>query len=518
MDPKLLLVKIITLLFKESRLNDTTSQSATMVKSVLNHLKFPETGLDVDNSRESMQALRATALWMCETPPDHKYDRAALLQRIRVNVGDDEGLYYAFQHGIDDEGDESVLKHQILDARQELKDFLGRTELVNLIKKYSQQVLFRPEEVNWRMLPRDMVSELEPFTTTMEGQKLEGMVEEIDMSNLSHVEDLLKRGKAETASEGTLKLGWQGWNRSTGEHNGFRRGEFITVGALQHNYKSGCTLNIFKQVALYNVPFMRNPDKKPCLLHISVENELHQNVLWLYASLMENETGKECDLSNVDIQEATRYVHEKLSATGYSIKMCRMNPTDMTYHTFFDMINKLEADGYEVHMVVFDYLNMISKKGCAQGATGQDTRDLFRRVRNFTSEKGITFVTPAQLSTAAKALVRQGVEDFVKEIEGKGYYDSCGTIDQEVDLEYFIHIVKVNGVSYLTVQRGKHRKVKPTPEKYRYFVLPFSDVGGVRDDINGPDTARKHAGGGVVGSADERPWWDTSQQQIPQAA
>lgn len=513
MDPKLLLVKIITLLYKESQLNETTAQSASIVKTVLTHIKFPETGLDLDHSRESMQALRATALWMCENPPDHKYDRAGLLQRIRVNVGDDEGLFYAFKQGIEEVADESVLKYQILDTRREFKDFLGRAEMTELIKRYSTRVLYRPEEVDWRSMPRELVADFERFTRSGEDQKPEGMVEEIDMSNLSHVEDVLKRGKAETAAEGTLKLGWQGWNRSTGEHNGLRRGEFVTVGALQHNYKSGCTLNMFKQIALYNVPFMRDPTKKPCLLHISVENELHQNVLWLYSSLMENETGTECDLSNVDIQEATRYVHEKLSATGYNIKMCRMNPTDMTYHTFFDMINKLEADGYEVHCVVFDYLNMISKKGCAQGATGQDTRDLFRRVRNFTSEKGITFVTPAQLSTAAKALVRQGVEDFVKEIEGKGYYDSCGTIDQEVDLEYFIHIVKVNGVSYLTVQRGKHRKVKPTADKFRYFVLPFSDVGGVRDDIHKQDSARKHAGGGVVGSADERPWWETGKQQ-----
>ncbi len=509
MDPKLLLVKIITLLYKESRVSDASSQSTSLAKSVLNTVKFPETGLDVDHSRESMQALRATALWMCENPPDHKYDRAALLQRIRVNVGDDDGLYYAFQQGIDDENDESVLKSQIVAARQELKDHLQRVEFTELVKRYSQQILFRPEEINWKTIPRQLAIDLEPFTQSRGDEKLEGMVESIDMANLDHVAELMTRGKAETAAEGTLKLGWQALNRMTGDHCGIRRGEFIVVGALQHNFKTGFTLNLFKHAALYNKPFMRDPSKKPCLVHISVENELHQNVLWLYANLWENETGQECDLSQVDVAEATRFVHERLSANGYHIKMCRFNPTDMTYHTFFDFINQLEADGYEIHLVVFDYLNMISKKGCVQGATGQDTRDLFRRVRNFTSEKAIAFVTPAQLSTAAKALVRQGVENFVQEIANKGYYDSCGTLDQEVDLEIYIHIVKINGHSYLTVQRGKHRKVRPTPEKHLYFVLPFSPVGGVRDDINGVDTSRRHVGGGVIGSADERPWWET---------
>lgn len=518
MDPKLLLVKIVTLLYKESMLKEMTSQSTSIVKSVLGTIKFPETGVDFDHSREVLQALRATALWMCENPPDHVYDRATLLQRIRVNVGDDEGLYYAFHHGIDEDADPDNLKRQVLMARAELKEFLTRNEVKELIKKYNHQIMFREDTVNWKTLAREIHAELEPYTSGITMEKLEGMIEEIDMANYDSVEDLMTRAKAETAAEGTLKLGWQGWNRSTGEHNGLRRGEFITIGALQHNFKSGCTLNIFKQVALYNTPWMRDPTKKPCLVHISVENELNQNVLWLYANLKENETGEECDLSNVDVAEATRYVHERLSATGYHIKMCRFNPTDMTYHTFFDFINRLEAEGYEVHLVVFDYLNMISKKGCNQGPTGADTRDLFRRVRNFTSEKAITFITPAQLSTEAKGLVRQGVENFVQEIANKGYYDSCRTIDQEVDLEYYIHIVKINGQSFLTVQRGKHRKIKPTAEKHLYFVLPFSPVGGVRDDINGPDSTRKHAGGGVIGSGDERPWWESGGAKPEQQA
>lgn len=509
MDSKLLLVKIITLLYKESCSPDTSGQSSQLIRSILNTIKFPETGLDVDNSRESLQALRATALWMCENPADHSYDRAALLQRIRVNVGDDEGMFYAFQQGIDENHDETVLKKQILEARATLREHFQRHEIQDFFKRYSQKVLFRPEEVNWRTLPREAAADLEKFLSPISADKMEGMMEEIDMSNLDHVSEVLTRGKTEALAVGTIKMGWQALNRSTGEHCGFRRGEFIDIGALQHMFKTGFTLNILKHGALYNTPYMLDPKKKPCLLHISTENEPHQNILWLYTNLMENETGVECDISNVSIPEATQYVHDKLSATGYHVKMCRFNPTDMTYHTLFDLINRLESEGYEIHMIVFDYLNMISKKGCTQGAQGQDTRDLFRRVRNFTSERNITFVTPVQLSNDAKRLKRGNVPNFVQEVVGKGYYDSCGTIDQEVDLEYLIDIVKVNGESYLTVQRGKHRKVRPTLDKYHYFVLPFSPVGGIRDDINGPDTSRKHPGGGVIGSAEERPWWNT---------
>lgn len=509
MDPKLLLVKIITLLYKESCLPDKSSASNLISKNIINTIKFPETGMDFDRSRETIQLLRSTALWMCENPTTITYDRVALLQRIRVNTTEDESLYYAIEQGIDVDVDETILKKQCMEVRHDLRTFLDQLKIKEILKKASQAVIFNPESINWKSFVREVHADLEPYTTSASEDKLEGMVEEIDISNLDGVNNLLSRAISETSNEGILRTGLQGINRMTGDHKGFRRGEFIVVSALQHNYKSGFVSNIFKQVALYNKPHMRDPTKKPCLLHISVEDELPLNILSMYANLKENETGVECDIKNIDFKAATKYVHERLSVNGYSIKMCRFNPTDMTYHTFFDLITNLEAEGYEIHLIVFDYLNMISKKGCANEFTGSSTRDLFRRIRNFTGPRGITFITPHQLSTEAKSLLRQGVDNFVKEIANKGYYDSCRTLDQEVDLELYLHIVKMGGASYLTVQRGKHRKVKITPEKDLYCVIPFHPVGGILDDINGPDSSRKHVGN-VTDSGSDTPWWEAA--------
>lgn len=508
MDPKLLLVKAVTLLYKESLAKDVTTQSSDLVKQVIGTIKFPEGGMDFGSTRENMQSLRATALWMCENPPDHVYDRTGLLQRIRVNVGEDESLYFAFEYGIEDSADEDQLKRQVLDGRQELRGFLNEETIKDIIKKAHSRAFFNAGggEINWREFVREVNGQLEPFTKSGEHEKIEGMVDEIDISDTAGLSELMQRARMEASPEGVIRFGWQGLNRMTGEHNGIVRGESWVVGALQHNFKTGFTMSLFKHAALYNTPWLKDPRKKPCLVHISTENSLTSNVMWLYANLKENETGVECQLDQVDIAEATRYVHERMTATGYEIKMCRMNPSDVSYHTIQDYILRLEAEGYEVHLLVVDYLNMINKKGCAQGPAGFEVRDLFRRMRNFTSEHRIAFITPHQLSTEAKSLVRQGVENFVQEIANKGYYDSCRTIDQEVDLEVYVHIVKVNGESYLTVQRGKHRKVKPTNLKDLFFVLPFSPVGAIRDDINGPDTTRKHVGGGTMGSADEVPW------------
>lgn len=518
MDPKLLLVKAITLLYKESCQQDSSVRSGDLAKRIISTIKMPEGMMDYDKTRETLQAVRSTALWMAENPADHTYDRPGLLQRIRINAGDDDALYYAFEQGINASVDEELLKKQCLILRQELRNYLEQVEITALLKSAYHKVAFNPDGVDWTNFVREHHAALEPFTHSRGRDKIEGMVDEVDTSNQEQLGNLLRRSAEEASPQGVIRIGWQGITRMLGEHEGIVRGESVVVGALQHNFKTGFTLNLFKHAALYNKPYMLDEKKKPLLVHISTENSLESNVLWLYANLKENETGLECDLTYFQVEdeelkkerilEATRYVHERLSVNGYNIRMCRMNPSDVSYHTIYDYILQLEAEGYEVHMVVLDYLNMISKKGCTAGPHGFETRDLFRRMRNFMSEHKIAFITPHQLSTEAKQLVRQNVENFVQEIANKGYYDSCRTIDQEVDLELYIHIVKINGESYLTIQRGKHRGlVRMTQEKDKYCVLPFSPIGGIRDDINGPDTTRRHVGGGAVGSGDEAPWW-----------
>jgi hypothetical protein len=55
---------------------------------------------------------------------------------------------------------------------------------------------------------------------------------------------------------------------------GFRPGETAVIGALQHKYKTGFTLSIFAQIALFNEPKTEDKTKKPLLLRISFEDEL----------------------------------------------------------------------------------------------------------------------------------------------------------------------------------------------------------------------------------------------------
>ncbi len=126
--------------------------------------------------------------------------------------------------------------------------------------------------------------------------------------------------------------------------------------------------------------------------------------------------------------------------------------------------------------------------------------------------KRIPFITPHQLSSEAKKLLREDRPDFVKVIAEKGYWDGCTRLDQELDLELYIHIEKLNKKSYLTVQRGKHRLPTVIPESKKYIVLPFMEAGGIMDDFGKERIGSTRVGGGPVGSGEEVPWWEANNQ------
>lgn len=498
MDSKLLLINCITLLYRESQMVHSES-STQLCQSIVETIKLPESSVSMQSGREVIVGLRATVNWMLE----HKekvYDKTQLLQRVRINTKDEAHLYNALMDAIQQDLEEDPLKEQILSYRRVLKEFLNSQQINTIIAQAYNSTNFvgvSGGNVDYRAFVREVFDKLEPYTHDTVSTRHPSVVDHANFDSEEDMIDLLTRSKEEISSDGVLRTGYQGINRMLGDTGGFRRGEFAVVGALQHNFKTGFTMNLFKHFALYNKPYMRDPSKKPLLLHVSLENELPMNIMWLYANLMENETGKECDVSTIDPNVASKYIRERMSVTGYHIEMIRIEPGQCSYHDFFDMILKYEADGYEIHAIVCDYLNMMDKRGLNSGGpSGEDIRELFRKTRNFTAPRGITFITPHQLSTEAKQLVRQGVDNFVQEIANKGYYDGSKRIDQEVDLELYVHIEKIPGDgSYLTCQRGKHRGVRITRSEDLYCVLPFQNVGGILDDVNSTDSSRSSVGG-----------------------
>lgn len=246
------------------------------------------------------------------------------------------------------------------------------------------------------------------------------------------------------------------------------------------------------QIARYNKPVLKDKSKKPAILYISLEDDIMNTVKFMYRYLYANENrespdGTEHDVSNLSTEQLQEYVMSRLSATGFEIILVRGDPGQWTYHDIFGMVNKYEADGYELHACFIDYLAKLPTTGCdTTGPQGTAMRDMFNRMRNFFNAKNIFCLIPHQVSTEAKQLIRNDVpaEAFVKMIAGKGYTEMSKQIDQVVDLELYIHKAKINGKYYLTIQRGKHRGQNVIAEDLMYARLPFPYQAPIYENLN----------------------------------
>ena len=508
MNPKLLLVRGICLLYRESQITGQYEHSYSLMREIIQHVGLPAIQNGFNHEREILEGLKGTALYMCETPPDYVYDQAEFLQRLKINTLEEESLYEAICDGIVPELTEEELKRTCLSIKRELNAYFKEHKLFKIVNDAAYMVKFsRAKITNMKEFVSKLSAELEPYMIDI-ATKDPAVITDVSMNNLDQVTKVFNGVRKSANGVGILKTGWQGLNRML--NGGIRRGELVVIGALQSKYKTGFSLTLFKQIAMYNIPEMIDPKKKPMLLRISFEDSTQMNFQFLYQSLKENETGQKVDLIGVPDEEMARYVQEKLSVAGYNVHFMHVNPSLWTYKDICNKIIEFESNGYEVHMCMLDYLIKIPTTGCDQGAMGTDVFNLYERIGNFMRARGIACVTPHQLSTDAKRMIREGRTDFVKSLPNCGYYMKSSQIDQVVDLEIFIHIEILNGISYLTIQKGRHRGIQ-TPIKHQYLVLPFQiingEAAGIMDDLNGEDSSLKHVGATRENGVEVKPFW-----------
>lgn len=507
--PKQLLIKCITLLCLEHRDGVKTSPSNELISQVMQSLPIPEASVDHDHSRQTFLELRDAAVWLNSRTTDNFPSEMEVLQQAQVACREEISLYNSLQDAVKEKHkDVKETVKAIQSFRSNLQQYLNEEKIVSVLKDYSHRLVFKRNAIgNLVDEVVELGNQLEPLIQARTKQKHPALMGSMDFSEVKELEQHMTDVKVTISTDGAFKLGWKGLNRALGTNGVIKRGEFVLIGGLQHNFKTGMMLSLFTHIALFNKPFLRDKTRKPLLYFISFENEIPDNLLWIYKYLKENESGEAVIDSKIKVDEAAKYVSERLTASGFHVKMDRFDPTDFTAASLVGTLDALYAEGYEIQGLFLDYLNMVSKAGIDAKVAGDDIRLLFRRIRNYTASRGITCISPHQLSSDALQLTRENVEDFVKLVANKGYYDGCRRLGQEPDLELFIHIVKVNGSSYLTIQRGKHRNAV-TPDKDQYVVLPFQPIGTIPWDVDKDhEVTLAMPGGGPLGSGQEIAWW-----------
>ncbi len=80
-DPNILLSKCITLLYRESQLENATENSSDLVKTAIDKLKINEVSLGLPSKRDVSLGLKNLVMEMARNEVTHTYDPVELLQQ-----------------------------------------------------------------------------------------------------------------------------------------------------------------------------------------------------------------------------------------------------------------------------------------------------------------------------------------------------------------------------------------------------------------------------------------------------
>lgn len=498
-DNKTLLLKGITLLLCESQLPENTENSAELVKRIAKDSVSPEMVIGRSVDGEVVTALKKIVSFMAEQPANYRFDVKSTIMDVKLACAADETIAPLVELYMTVPENSDELKMKVLNIRKGIEQHFTEIDIAGMLMKSAMSFKNDRDTIpSVKTFIADIISRLEVHTVS--GEEEDPAINFcLNVNDDTKGMELIERIQNQENGTHILQVGWQGMNRML--DGGFRPGEQWVIGAQEHNWKTGFSLTLFRQISQYNdAVCVRDATKKPALVRFSFEDSAEANVEFLYKSYYENESGEVITEMPSDPKEMWEYVSTRMRARGWEIFLYDVNPSMWTYKDICNEILRLEARGYEVRLMGLDYLLKVPTTGCLQGPHGVDIRNMYERIKAFCAPRKITMITPHQLSPDAKMKAREGTNNFVKEMLGGGYYSGTKQLGQVIDGELFINIeLDPRGNAYLAIQRGKHRKIRQTPMEYRHIVLQFVVGGVIPDDIGKPDSTRLKVGAPSLG-------------------
>lgn len=466
--------------------NDSNPDIASLCATVLSNISVGTTTMGNGSDGDITMGLQDTLEWLLSSS-DTKITPIDLSTRIRINCHQATHYIEIVQDAVDckhDTPDEIAdISKRVNNTMSEIKAELSSNKLAKIMKDANRKLSRGGEYMDKSEFINTVFKELEDVKSAIRG-KVDVLEAGLDFDKIDAVEKFIEDAVRNVSTEGVLKTGLVGLNRAM-HFGGFPRGYFINFAALTHNYKTGMLVDLFRMIAMHNKPMLWDETKKPMLLRISFENRIEQDILKMYKDIYEPETGEKVDLAKLNIGDAAKYLQDKLSVNGYTCKMLFFEAHDFSADAVIDVLQAYIDDGYEIHLLDLDYLELFAKN---DKSVREDTAitNAILRIRGFCFPRGITVLSAHQLSTEAQELARQGTTNFVDRVRTGGWYMNCKSLHQKLDTEFVMHIITVGDRSYLTVARGKNRGGEDTIERHKVFAYEMHGLGTLHDDVNEP--------------------------------
>lgn len=502
----LLLIKGITALYLNRLLTKGRFSLDGIFRKVIAEGEWPRESISVGGESDVILGLKSTLEWMLEIPELDDINGEELITRLKVATIHDNGYIEIIVDVIKATHEEDSIRKRIGAILNEVSFELNNIKFMKTIRGSNKEFTIATKGGDKNLLEK-MDNYIKTLTDVRAGYKDNAPISEfmVGESPSEGEEDplalALQSAVDDVKPEGILKTHLQGINRCTGL-DGIMRGWFINTAALTNQYKTGLLLDCFRGVAMHNEPHMKDPKKKPLILRITLENTLNQDLLNIYRPLKEQALGKKIKISDIDPEEAAKFIRAELGKKGYEFRIEFHEPNLFSTDKLIAVFEKYEKEGYEIHFTSIDYTELFAKLDVSVREDLR-TENSVERIRGHTHHRGNTVMSGHQLSSEAQDLAKTGASNFVKLVSKGGYYKNSRLLHTKFDLELFTHTEMHGGEKYLMMARGKSRSIEVVPEKYLYWAYKFQPYGTIWSDVDKESQAIYNPGSLSMGGGND---------------
>jgi replicative DNA helicase len=286
-----------------------------------------------------------------------------------------------------------------------------------------------------------------------------------------------------------IKTGIQDLNEML--NGGFQSARVYLVLGDTGGWKSGFLLNCVKWAVEHNKIKSNDPTCRPCVLYVTQENDVNETNERIW-SIIKNDT----DPGDLKMVENSQLVMERFGESDWinddperMVAFFKYRPSRSINTADIDhMIDDIKLEGYEVRMVVHDYVKRIMPVEY----TGDIRIDLGTVVDEFSTiakNRNIPFVTASQINREGTKKIEAALEAKKNNIGQKlGISDTGESKLMIENADYvFINYIEFQASTktwYLTMKRVKSRGRKKSG--LEYIAHPFVKDNGMLliEDIN----------------------------------
>jgi len=273
--------------------------------------------------------------------------------------------------------------------------------------------------------------------------------------------------------------GLQGLNRMLPPNGGFEKGNLYCFASLSHNYKSGILMDCARWLTTLST--VKSEDgKQPCVLFISLENEVPENTIEMMKRAYNNAYREPVPEGMTD-EQLCDCVTGYYNRNGSALIMLRKDD-QFGYSDLVGTIEDLEKRGMSVFAVIIDYLTLMRTDG-SEDNMAKRYQKLGHALHDLAAHTNRIVITAVQLSGEADILVSSGQTNIVKRFSAAHLADAKG-LKREFDCLIFMHIEKnQDEVPFLTFAWNKKRYGTPPDKKDQYCAYRFEGPTlGIVDD------------------------------------